>query len=718
MKFLSPKQTVLLSMLLCAKELLAATDTSKNAPLEGLYIIAFSIAAAGVVALLVASWRVKKVKKDYEKIRQTSKELEDKQNQMVAGMSEHIYTMVKQAVGSTTAIANKIKTNEITQELSTVIENEHRLLDMANDLIEFLRLKSKRVAITSNRYILDNLLNDLTGFLSKNLETKNLELTYAIDKAIPQELIGDTLKISKILYNLMDYSVQQGADKLVLHVSKTRGFNRNFELTFFVHTNLHKDIESDTSLFKAQYDENKNRYESLGLFVAKELASLMEGELIARNDKNGDVEFLFSMAFMYPEITLEHTPDARLLHKNIAIIDNNSDYAQALKTMFETFEHHVSVLDPNKFLKQLHESEPLDIIAMDEKLFSAETIKQLEKAPCYEHAKIVALSNYLSKSDTHYYTKDADFKLYKPTTREALCMLLEKIYLPKEEQVTHKRHHATHLKIHTDTFAKTPDVTSETFALFQGAKILIVEDDIINQKVVSGVLKHSQMQIDIANDGEECLAFLEKEKHYDMILMDINMPKMDGYTATKIIRQDPLFDAIPIISLTALTSPDEIAKMFEVGMNAHLAKPLHKAQLFTALDMFLQQTGEVLELPKEEKPKVLTFEGLDIQKGIVRANGNEEFYKEVLREFLETYKNSARLFEKLITDFRYEQVKMLCLDIKGLAGSIGANELHDLMVDIHQKLIFKKFDMLGDYVKPFYEKTAVLSQTIENYIES
>ena len=718
MKFLSPKQTVLLSMLLCTKELLAAADTSKNAPLEGLYIIAFSIAAAGVVALLVASWRVKKVKKDYEKIRQTSKELEDKQNQMVASMSEHIYTMVKQAVGSTTAIANKIKKDEITQELSTVIENEHRLLDVANDLIEFLRLKSKRVAITSNRYILDNLLNDLTGFLSKNLETKNLELTYAIDKAIPQELIGDTLKISKILYNLMDYSVQQGADQLMLHVSKTRGFNRNFELTFFVHTNLHKDIESDTSLFKAQYDENKNRYESLGLFVAKELASLMEGELIARNDKNGDVEFLFSMAFMHPEITLEHSIDARLLHKNIAIVDNNSDYAQALKTMFETFEHHVIVLDPNKFLKQLHESQPLDIIAMDEKLFSAETIKQLEKAPCYEHAKIVALSNYLSKSDTHYYTKDADFKLYKPTTREALYMLLEKIYLPKEEQVAHKRHHATHLKIHTDAFAKTPDVTSETFALFKGAKILIVEDDIINQKVVSGVLKHSQMQIDIANDGEECLAFLEKEKHYDMILMDINMPKMDGYSATKIIRQDAAFDAIPIISLTALTSPDEIAKMFEVGMNAHLAKPLHKAQLFTALDMFLQQTGEVLELPKEEKPKILTFEGLDIQKGIVRANGNEEFYKEVLREFLETYKNSAQLFEKLINDFRYEQVKMLCLDIKGLAGSIGANELHDLMMDIHQKLIFKKFDMLGDYVKPFYEKTAVLSQTIENYIES
>ncbi|MGD9718676.1 MAG: hypothetical protein AB7U24_05485, partial [Sulfurimonadaceae bacterium] len=76
------------------------------------------------------------------------------------------------------------------------------------------------------------------------------------------------------------------------------------------------------------------------------------------------------------------------------------------------------------------------------------------------------------------------------------------------------------------------------------------------------------------------------------------------------------------------------------------------------------------------------------------------------------------LFEKLINDFRYEQVKMLCLDIKGLSGSIGANELHDLMMDIHQKLIFKKFDMLADYIKPFYEKTAVLSQTIENYIES
>ncbi|MDY0116656.1 MAG: response regulator [Sulfurimonadaceae bacterium] len=708
----SLRSMVWFSLFLLFHTELLASDASS---LSGLYIIAFSIAIAGVASLIFAASRIKTIKKDYEKIQQTSKELEDKQTQMVASMSEQILSMVKQAVGGTTAIANKIKKNEITEELSSVIESEYKLLDMANDLIEFLRLKSKRVTISPNNYKLDNLLNDLTGFLSKNLETTNLELTYAVDKNIPGELIGDTLKISKILYNIMDYTVEQGATKLVLHVSKTRGFERNYELTFFVKTNLKRDIEKDTSLFKAIYNESNDSYDSLGLFVAKELASLMEGELIARNDIKGNIEFLFSMAFVHPEIILQDDLDTRLLRKDIAIVDTNTDYAQALKTMLETYKHNVMVIKPSEFLQQMRETESFDIIAMDEKLFSAETMKQLEKIPTYKNAKVLALSNYLSKTNTHYYTKDADFKLFKPTTRESLLMLLRRIYLPQEEQIACSKRSATHLKTYTESFEKTPDVTSETFALFKGAKILIVEDDVINQKVVAGVLKHSLMQIDIANDGEECLEFLAREKHYDLILMDINMPKMDGYAATKIIRQDSSYNKVAIISLTALTSPDEIHKMFEVGMNAHLAKPLHKAELFTALDMFLQQTDEMLH---EEKPKKLTFEGLDREKGIAKANGSEEFYKEILREFYETYKNSAKIFEKLIHDYRYEQVRMLCLDIKGLAGSIGANELHDLMFDIHQKLIFKKFDMLPEYINPFQEKLTVLNSTIKNYIES
>lgn len=697
---------------LIGSELFASDDSFVSVG----FILTIIIAIAGIAISIYLFTKVKKIKQDYEKIQQTSKENEDKQTQMVASMSEQIFSMVKQAVGNTSTIASKINKDDMSEEISTVIENEYKLLDMANDLIEFLRLKSKRVTISVNNYKLDNLLNDLTGFLSKNLDSKNLELTYAVDKNIPQELIGDTLKISKILYNIMDYTVEQGATKLVLNISKTRGFERDYELTFFIKTNLRRDIERDTTLFNANYNEADDSYDSLGLFVAKELASLMDGELIARNDIKGDIEFLFSMAFNHPEVATKEDIDTRLLRRNIAIVDTNRDYSNSLKSMFETYEHNVMVIKPNEFLTSIRESKGFDIIAMDERLFSAETLKQLEKTSTYKQAKIVALSNYLRKSDPIYYTKDADFKLYKPTTRESLFMLLEKIYLPQDAQTNISNKNTSKLKTHIESFEKTPNVTSETFALFKGSKILIVEDDAINQKVVAGVLKHSLMHIDIANNGEECLEYLKRDNNYDLILMDINMPKMDGYTATKIIRQDSDYDSIAIISLTALTSPDEIDKMFEVGMNAHLAKPLHKAQLFTALDMFLEQTDEMEE--KNLKPKVLTFEGLDREKGIAKANGNEDFYKEILREFYETYKNSSQIFEKLINDYRYEQVRMLCLDIKGLSGSIGANELHDLMVDIHQKLIFKKFDLLHEYIKPFQDTLDILNNTLKNYIDS
>jgi CheY-like chemotaxis protein len=388
--------------------------------------------------------------------------------------------------------------------------------------------------------------------------------------------------------------------------------------------------------------------------------------------------------------------------------------------MLSAYEYKTTLYTIEDFFLKINALEPYDLIFLDEKLFNATVIKALEKLSKKSDLKIIALNNFFNPIDAHYYTKAADYKLLKPTTRGTVKRLLEKIYLPQEEQeaLAQQESRTTNLKIYKHDFAKTPDVSIDTFALFKGLKLLIVEDDIINQKVLLGVLKRSGMEIDIANNGEECLEILKEKKHYDLILMDINMPKMDGYSATREIRKNSEYDSIPIISLTALISADEISKMFDVGMNAHLAKPLHKEKLFTAFDMFLTQTNDSVELPKQIKEPKTSFEGLNIQKGIQQANNNEEFYREILAEFLATYQDSAQLFEKLITDFRYEQVRMLCLDIKGLSGIIGATELHTLMYDIHHQLVFKKFDMLHGYVKPFYEKVELVNESIKEYLES
>lgn len=699
---------------------LFAVENSNAQTTYGFFIAGFLFCIIGIVALIFAYYKIDKMKNEHTKMQNSGMDLQEKQNQFLTHMSENIYKMLKQAVGSTSALASKITTEDINKELSHVIQAENQLLDLANDLIEFLHLKAKKVNISYKNYKLDNLFNDLTGFINKNFQAKPIQLTYQVDKNIPNELIGDTLKISKVLYNLLDFSIRNGATDILLRTSKTAGFQSKNELTFLIHTNLHLDVENDTFMFKTQYDEATNSYDSLGLFVAKELARLMQGELIARNDKEGCVEFLFSMVFQVPKNEKKKPLDPKLLRKKVVVIDHNPRYAQAIKEMLETYEHKVLILRPEEFLQKPQELDQYDIIALDEKLFIASIVKSLEKLNKKNGLKIIALSNFLNPTNAKYHTQVADHQLLKPTTRGTLLQLLKQIYLSQEERedAREEKKRTSKLKIHKNNFANTPDVSIDNFALFKGLRLLIVEDDVINQKVLQGVLKRSEMIIDVANNGEECLELLEQNKHYDMILMDINMPVMDGYTATREIRANSEYDIIPIISLTALTTPDEIGKMFYVGMNGHLAKPLHKEQLFTAFDMFLQQTEKEIQPPQPEEKRTTHYEGLDVEKGILRANNNEDFYKEILEEFLATYQDSPQIFEKLIYDFRYEQVRMLCLDLKGLSALIGAMELHTLMMEIHQQLIFKKFDLLSDYTNAFYEKVKILNRSIKEYIES
>ncbi len=684
-----------------------------------LFIAIFVLGGIGILALIVSSFRLKKVEKEYKKIEQSSKDLEEKQSELISNMSNDIQAMVKKTISNTHAIADKIPSKELGQELNNVLQAENQLLDIANDLIEFLHLKAKKVKTINEPYKLDNLLNDITGFIGKNTQRKSLELTYQIDRNIPNELIGDTLKISKILYNLLDYTIRNGATNLLLHIHTAPGFQSKNELLFSIETNLKSDVESDAFFFNAHYNEKKHRYDSLGLFVAQKLAMLVDGELIARNDKNGMLQFMFSMAFMPQDNVPKKRYDERILNKKTLIIDSSDASANALAEMLESCKYKVNILKPDEFFQKESTFHEYDLIMLDEKLFSVSVTKALEKLD-KQKVKIIAISNFFNPVNAQYYTKIADYKFLKPNTRGALRRLLETIYLPEDARSTAKTQSrkSTQLKVYTESFAKTPGVTLETFALFKGNKLLIVEDDIINQKVIKGMLKRSEMEIDLANNGEECIALLEKKGHYDLILMDINMPTMDGFTATRLIRAQSQYDNVPILSLTSLNSPDEINKMFDCGMNAHLAKPFHKDNLFSAFDMFLKVTNDAIEFPKVKEEKPAHYEGLDIQKGIRQTNNNEDFYKEVLSEFLDNYENSAQVYEKLIYDFRYEQIRLYCLDIKGLSGLIGAMTLHDLMVEIHNKLIYKKFDMLEEYVPAFKDTVHTVSESIRAYIES
>jgi len=175
---------------------------------------------------------------------------------------------------------------------------------------------------------------------------------------------------------------------------------------------------------------------------------------------------------------------------------------------------------------------------------------------------------------------------------------------------------------------------------------------------------------------------------------------------------------ISFTSSKALVS-SEIKKMFNCGINAFLAKPLNIGKLYTALSMFMDEvpmteSSTMIMQPKE----VISYEGIDIQKGIRHANNNEALYQEVLKEFNVAYEHSDELFVKLVDEHRFEQIRMLCVDMRGLAGTIGADDMQTLVTMMLQHILYKKYELISNYKEKYIFELKTLKNSIKKYIDA
>ncbi len=213
-------------------------------------------------------------------------------------------------------------------------------------------------------------------------------------------------------------------------------------------------------------------------------------------------------------------------------------------------------------------------------------------------------------------------------------------------------------------------VTKDDFKIFSGLRILVAEDNIINQKVIQGLLANSGVEVVIANDGQEALDILEKDNNFFVILMDSNMPVLDGREASKKIKQNPKYNHIPIIAHSGDTAMDDIKIMKEAGMEEHLAKPLSIVELYKVLYLY----------KKDEKKE------LNIKKGLEICGGNKEFYLEILNEFVSSYSDSAKTLNTLLLNKQMTEADKLLLDLNGISANIGAELLHEATTELRQRI--------------------------------
>jgi CheY-like chemotaxis protein len=228
----------------------------------------------------------------------------------------------------------------------------------------------------------------------------------------------------------------------------------------------------------------------------------------------------------------------------------------------------------------------------------------------------------------------------------------------------------------------------------QGARVLLVEDNEINQQVAREILEGAGLNVALANDGQEGVNAV-KENNYDAVLMDVQMPVMDGYTATRAIRKDERFKELPIIAMTAHAMAGDEDKSLEAGMNGHVAKPIDPDQLFSTLQKWIkpsekrvqvQQTEVPVERPESDKAVLKEDEfpeslpGFDLAAGLSRLMGNKTLYRKLLLDFGASYGGVANEIREALAVGDFEQAHSLVHNLKGLAGNLEATELHTAAV--------------------------------------
>jgi CheY-like chemotaxis protein len=288
---------------------------------------------------------------------------------------------------------------------------------------------------------------------------------------------------------------------------------------------------------------------------------------------------------------------------------------------------------------------------------------------------------------------------------------------PKYEESNEPRQ-ATHTPTDTShqfkkqTVPPHAKIKKEDFSKFKGKRILLAEDNIINQKVILGLLGGSGIDVVIANDGQEALDILENDINFMLILMDAHMPNIDGFEATKIIRKNPKYDHIVVVALSGDTASDDIKKMKDAGMSETLEKPLKMDALYDILYAY----NTDVTIPNNNESKQASIPILDIQRGLDICSNDKEFYKDILNEFIQDYGTSDESLTIFIKEKKLDEADKLLLDMTGVCANLGAQKMHNIAITAKEMLKTKNINTEA-LLNSYKEGLTQTLNAINNYIK-
>ncbi len=669
----------------------------------------------------------KKAQKELAEAKDIAEAATLSKSQFLATMSHEIRTPMNAIIGLSNLALKTELNNKQFDYLVKIERSAISLLGIINDILDFSKIEAGKLNIEKTEFDLELVLDTVSSLVCQKAQDKGLEFSIHVGKDVPLNLIGDPLRVGQIITNFCSNSVKfTESGEILIDVAVEERKENEIKIRFSVEdTGIGLTPEQQSKMFKSfsQADSSTTRKyggTGLGLAISKRLAELMGGNTWVESEYGKGSTFCFNAIFeaqeeqkRYDNISMPELNGLKVL-----VCDDNKNVRDIVSELLGDFSFDVTAVESGAHALELigreHEH-PYQLAIIDWKMPGMdgyETAKAINgKQP---NPPLILMVSAFAREEAAEQAQAAGISsfLVKPVSHSTL---FDAVMEALGKEVRSQRVHAEKGAKHKEGLAK-----------IRGARILLTEDNEINQQVATELFEGAGLVVEVAHNGKEAFEKVRDSgmpSKYDIVLMDIQMPVMDGYTATKLIREIKEYGTLPIVAMTADAMMGVKEKCLEVGMQGYVTKPIDPDEVFGALVQWIKPGNrEVVEVKPAAAPdkdvEIPDLKTFDTAAGLQRLNGNKRLYNDILQKFYENNLHTVEQIKSAVQNADKELSVRLAHTVKGVAGNLGAIALHQAALLLESELKKDTPEKYDEYLSDFDEKLHRSLEEIEQWMNT